>query len=326
LKIVIRVALILGLGVMILLIAREGAQAILSLLSRAGWVLFLLVPLHALPLLLDVLGWRALIAGRSRLTALFFIACIREAVNRLLPLGSVGGELVGIRLLAQQGFDGTMAAASVIVELAVTLATQYLFVVLGVVCLLRLTDAMRLSGGLLLGLCASLLLLALFIALLRNGAIFGRMERVAQRLLGLNTQASSVLFQGSRLDAAIRELFAAHGRLARTLLWQFAGLVVGCAETWLALHWLGHPVGFAAALALESLTQAARHLFFLVPAGLGVQEAGLIGVGHVLGIGTDVAIALSLAKRMREILFGLPALVAWQWIEGRRGWVTDQNR
>jgi putative membrane protein len=214
----------------------------------------------------------------------------------------------------------------VIVELAVTLATQYLFVVLGVVCLLRLTDAMRLSGGLLLGLCASLLLLALFIALLRNGAIFGRMERVAKRLLGLNTQASTVLCQGSRLDAAIRELFAAHGRLARTLLWQFAGLVVGCAETWLALRWLGHPVGFAAALALESLTQAARHLFFLVPAGLGVQEAGLIGVGHVLGIGTDVAIALSLAKRMREILFGLPALAAWQWIEGRRGWVTDQNR
>jgi putative membrane protein len=307
---------------MILLIAREGAQAILSLLSRAGWVLFLLVPLHALPLLLDVLGWRALIAGPSRLTALFFIACIREAVNRLLPLGSVGGELVGIRLLAQQGLDGTMAAASVIVELAVTLATQFLFVVLGVVCLLRLTDAMRLSGGLLLGLCASLLLLALFIALLRNGAIFGRMERVAQRLLGLNTQASSVLCQGSRLDAAIRELFAAHGRLARTLLWQFAGLVVGCVETWLALRWLGHPVGFAAALALESLTQAARQLFFLVPAGLGVQEAGLIGVGHVLGIGTDVAIALSLAKRMREILFGLPALAAWQWIEGRRGWVT----
>jgi putative membrane protein len=322
LKIVIRAALILGLGAMILLIAQEGARAILSLLSRAGWVLFLLVPLHALPLLLDVLGWRVLIAGRSRLCALFFIACIREAVNRLLPLGSVGGELVGIRLLAQQGLDGTMAAASVIVELAVTLATQYLFVVLGVVCLLRLTDAMRLSGGLLVGLCASLLLLALFIALLRNGAIFGRLERVAERLLRLNAPASSVLWQGARLDAAIRELFAAHGRLARTLFWQFAGLVVGCAETWLALRWLGHPVGLAAALALESLTQAARHLFFLVPAGLGVQEAGLIGVGHLLGIGTDVAIALSLAKRMREILFGLPALVAWQWIEGRRGWVT----
>jgi putative membrane protein len=314
-KVVIRVALILGLGVMIVLVTREGVQAILSLLSRAGWVLLLLVPLRALPLLLDVLGWRVLIPGRSRLSVLFFIACIREAVNRLLPVAGVGGELVGIRLLARQGVDGASAAASVIVELAVTLATQYLFVVAGVVCLLRLTDAMRLSGGLLLGLGAGLLMLATFVALLRNGAIFSRLERIAERLLRLDTQ---VLWQGARLDAAIRELFAAHARLARTLLWQFAGLVVGCTETWFALRWLGHPVGFAAAMVLESLTQAARHLFFFVPAGLGVQEAGLIGVGHVLGIGRDVAIALSLAKRMREILFGLPALAAWQWIEGRR--------
>jgi hypothetical protein len=40
----------------------------------------------------------------------------------------------------------------------------------------------------------------------------------------------------------------------------------------------------------------------------------LIGVGHLLGISSDVAIALSLAKRMREIVFGLPALAAWQWM------------
>jgi putative membrane protein len=311
LKSVLRVALILGFGAIILLIAREGADAILTLLSRAGWMLFLLVPLHALPLLLDVMGWRALIAGRCALSTLFLIACVREAVTKLLPVASVGGELVGVRLLAQQGMDTTLAAASVIVELAITLASQYLFAVAGAVCLLRLTEAIPLRGGLLLGLGASLLLLTSFIVLLRNGAIFGRLERLAGRLLGLDAPASGVLWQGARLDAAIRELFAAHGRLARTLFWQFSGLLVGCVETWLALRWLGHPVGIAAALALESLTQAARHVFFLVPAGLGVQEAGLIGVGHVLGIGTDVAIALSLAKRMREITFGLPALAAW---------------
>jgi len=69
---------------------------------------------------------------------------------------------------------------------------------------------------------------------------------------------------------------------------------------------------------LESLAQAAKSLFFMVPAALGVQEAGLIGAGHLFGLGADVALALSLAKRMREIVFGLPALVAWQWIEGRR--------
>jgi uncharacterized membrane protein YbhN (UPF0104 family) len=92
---------------------------------------------------------------------------------------------------------------------------------------------------------------------------------------------------------------------------------VGCAETWFALRWLGHPVNFADAIVLESLTQAARSVFFLVPAGLGVQEAGLIGLGHLIGFGPDVALALSLAKRLREVLLGLPTLVVWQVLEWR---------
>jgi len=314
-----RIALILGLGVMIVLIARDGAQSIMRVLSQAGWLLLLLVPLHAPPLLLDVMGWRVLIAGRSRVSMLFLIATIREAINRLLPVANVGGEIVGIRLLAQQGTDGTRAAASVIVELMITLITQFIFVALGVMCLLELTQSIRLWSWLLFGLAASVPLLALFIALLRNGSIFSRFERLAERLLGANTQGSSVFRRGADLDAAIRELFAGHGRLARALGWQLAGVILGCAETWLALRWLGHPVGFAAALAIESLTQAARHFVFIVPAGVGVQEAGLIALGHALGFDSDVAIALSLAKRMREILFGLPALAAWQWLEGRRG-------
>jgi hypothetical protein len=154
-------------------------------------------------------------------------------------------------------------------------------------------------------------LLAVFIALLRNGAVFGRLERAAERLLRLSGQSPAMPLNGARLDAAVRQLLMAHGRLACALLWQFAGLLAGCVETWLALRWLGHPVGFAAALVLESLTQAAKHVFFIVPAALGVQEVGLIGVGHLLGVGGDVAIALSMAKRMREIVFGLPALAAW---------------
>ncbi|HEY3655180.1 MAG TPA: hypothetical protein VGL34_09320 [Steroidobacteraceae bacterium] len=51
----VRIALALGLVVMIALIAREGVGTITTLLSRAGWILILLVPLQAFPLLLDVL-------------------------------------------------------------------------------------------------------------------------------------------------------------------------------------------------------------------------------------------------------------------------------
>jgi uncharacterized membrane protein YbhN (UPF0104 family) len=84
------------------------------------------------------------------------------------------------------------------------------------------------------------------------------------------------------------------------------------------------PIG--GALALESLSQAARHFIFLVPAGIGVQEASLVAIAHVLGVGNDLAIALSLAKRMREILFGSPALLLWYWKQGRGHWPTLRNR
>ena len=57
---------------------------------------------------------------------------------------------------------------------------------------------------------------------------------------------------------------------------------------------------------------------FIVPASMGVQEAGLIALGALLGVSGPAAVALSLAKRLREIVFGLPVLIGWQWYEGRR--------
>jgi hypothetical protein len=53
-----------GLLAAIILIAHQGVADVARLLAQGGWPLFLLVPLHAVPLLLDAQGWRTLlIAG-----------------------------------------------------------------------------------------------------------------------------------------------------------------------------------------------------------------------------------------------------------------------
>lgn len=317
-RLAVRIALAAGLALLVWLIMREGS-AILIPLARAGRVLLWLVPLHALPLLLDSLGWRVLIARwrESRVANLFWIASIREGINRLLPAANIGGELVGIRLLCETGVDGVAAAASVTTEVVLTIVSQYLFVMLGVLCLLRLTNTVQFADDVLIGLGASLPLVVLLALLLRYGSIFERMERVAVRFLGEET-LSFLAGQSASLDAAIRELCTDAPRLLTAMAWQVTGMVSGSLETWLALRWLGHPVPFGAAIALESLTLAVRNFAFLVPAGLGVQEASLIGFGALLGINGELALALSLAKRMREILFGVPALLSWYWVEGRR--------
>jgi putative membrane protein len=305
-----RIALVLGVALMIGLAIRETAASIAGLLKEAGWLLLLLVPLHIAPLFLDVVGWRVLILEPPRTRSLFLIASIREAINRLLPVANVGGELVGIRLLAQHGVRSSTAAASVIIEMLLHVVALYLFVVLGVACLLSLTDRIAGSSAL-FAIIASPLPFGVFVAwLVRKGTLLKVAENIGVRTMIAKVERFGTSQMG-QLNCAVTQLASAYSRVSLSVILQLLGLTAGCLETWLALRWLGHPLSFEGALVLESTTLAVRSLLFVAPAGLGVQEAGLVGIGHMLGLGGDVAVALSLAKRMREILFGLPALAAW---------------
>lgn len=70
-------------------------------------------------------------------------------------------------------------------------------------------------------------------------------------------------------------------------------------------------------LVLQSLGKPARGAAFFVPGGLGVQEGSFMLVGSALGLGPDAGLALSLVKRFRELMMGLPGLLSWQLVEGR---------
>lgn len=314
---------LLGLALLVALVVWNGRSDILQLLDTAGWALLWLIPFHALPLLLDAEGWRALLAPRdplrhATLPWLWWIATIREAVSRLLPLASIGGEIVGIRLARMRPLPGPAVAASVIVEVLLTIVNQYLFTALGLVLLLSATRDANLLGSLALGLAVSLPVPLGLYALLRHGALFAKVERGLIGMLGEDSRIAALLGDATVLDAEIRALSARYGVLTRALLWQLAGMVVGAFETWAALKLLGHEIGLGAALAVESLTLAVRHFAFFVPGGLGVQEAGFVVFGRLVGLPPDVSVALSLARRVREIGFGVPALLSWQWVESRR--------
>jgi putative membrane protein len=303
------------------LVVHQGAGEVVHVISQAGFGLLWLVPFHILPLLLDAQGWRVLLAprdpqGKSRLPFLLWVATVREAVNRLLPTANVGGEIVGIRLVKWRLPDsGPAIVASVIIEVLLTLVNQYIFTALGIVLLVAATQATEQTWTILAGLALSLPLPILLGALLRYGKIFERMEKFAERMLG---NSLATLIGGSGLDEEIRSLYSRHGRLMLALLWQLSGYVLGAFETWLALALLGHPVSAWAAIAMEATAQAVRHIIFVVPAGVGIQEAGLVLFGQIVGIDSNVALSLSLAKRMREVLFGVPALLSWQFLEARR--------
>jgi hypothetical protein len=73
-------------------------------------------------------------------------------------------------------------------------------------------------------------------------------------------------------------------------------------------------------LVIESMLYAARSLAFAVPNAVGVQEGAYILLGAGFGLTPEMALALSLLKRARDLTIGLPALVAWQLLESGRLW------
>lgn len=320
---------LLGAVLATILVIKEGAGDIFGILMVAGWSLFWLVPFHLLPIGLDVISWRRLLHGEPLATFpfLLWVAGIRESVNGLLPVARVGGELVGVRLLSRRGISGEIAGASVMVEITLTLVSQFLFTLAGLAILAHYVRDNAVVANILLGLLITLPAIVAFVMLQHHWGLFQLLERLIKAVSGGHNPWAG---PGSmaRLDAKIRAIYRRRSTLGIALFWQLAGLLMGAVEVWLTFHLLHHPISFALALMLESLGQALRSATFIVPAGVGVQEGGFVLFGAGAGIAPDVALAFSLARRFRELAFGIPFLLSWQGAEGHnlhRRWRAQRN-
>ena len=129
---------------------------------------------------------------------------------------------------------------------------------------------------------------------------------------------SQWLSQAQAIDLAVQRAYGRGGPVAASFLLSSVGWLVGTGEVYLILQLIHHPVGWLDALLLESLGQAIRGAAFAVPGALGVQEGGYLLLAPLVGLRPETALALSLAKRAREVLLGVPGLLYLHMSE--RGW------
>lgn len=287
--------------------ARVGATGILAI-----------VAFHLLPLTVDAVAWRVLIAPPDRpwLRHAILSRWIGESVTALAPVAQIGGEFVRVRVAARLGLAAPIAGASVLVDVTLGVLTQIVYSLAGVAALLALVGAGHpLARALAVGLALVALGVAFFIVLQR-GALFGRVALIVAPLMG-RARADTLAARAGAVDDALAAIYARRWAVLESTAWRLAGWIIGAGEFWLALWLLGRPVGILEAVMLESLVQAARNAAFMVPGGLGVQEAALVMLGRLIGLDGDAMIALSLLKRAREIILGLPGVWAWQRLEFR---------
>jgi putative membrane protein len=326
-----RAALLLlstGTALFVGLLAWQGFGSVASTLLAAGWGLALVAAFHVVPLVLDA-GAISVLFQRSRdgaqhhhepsLRDALFARWIGESVNSLLPAGQIGGPVVMVRQLSQRGMRMRDAASVITVSTTAQALAQIVFALGG----LLLFGAYAAHGALHDLRTATLLATGVLGAMIvgfyyaQRRGLFGRLLGVVSKVFG-KRDWSALMTRAEAVDAAVEALYRERARVAASFALSLVGWVVGTVEVWLALRFLGHPVDWIDALLLESIGQAIRGAAFMIPGSLGVQEGGYLLLAPLVGLPPDTALALSLAKRAREVLLGLPGLLVLHFSE--RSW------
>jgi glycosyltransferase 2 family protein len=315
------VALLSGLLIGTLIVAHFGVAAVGAASLAVGWTGFFVINLlHASIIALCGAAWLWLLPPPERGSPWSCIwgRFVRDAGSELLPLSQIGGLVMGARAASLFGLPGRMAAASSVVDATMELSAQLAFAVVALAILAALHPEAWFIRGFAVALAGAICITVLFVALQRRGIAV--LERVAERLTRQWTGNVQGPTSVGALQAAIHRIYRRRPALFGSFFLHLLCWVASAVEAWIALRFIGNPLALAPVIAIEGLLYAARAMAFAVPAALGIQEGAYVILGGLFGLSPDVALALSLLKRARALLLGLPALLIWQALEGHRAW------
>ena len=317
-RLLTQTGLVLGLALLIGLLVWQGFMDVLRLLLDSGWYL-LLLPLAWFPVLLPATqGWRHLfMPGQAPTFSHALLALwMGRAVNNLLPVATIGGAVVKARLLLIWGASGVHAAAAVMVDKVVQAMALACWALTGALLLLYLLEDSTLfpyiAGGIVfLGFSATGMII------LQRLGMLGTLAKLAGKLVK-HEAWEEVKFSATEADQLVRALYGDKLKVLLATLYRLASLALHTFELWLACYLLGRPIDPVEALMLRSLTATLSDLAFIIPNAYGVQEGAFILIGALLGFDAEFSLALSLALRIRDLVFDPAGLLTLQQVESRR--------
>jgi putative membrane protein len=309
-----------GAALFTVLLIHQGASDVVRALTAIGGWLALIAALHLLPMFLDALTWWILfpLGKRVRYRTIFWMRWLGESVSNLLPAAQVGGDMVRARLAVLNGTRISVSAATVLVDITVSVFTQTVFTLLGLGLLILATGQTNLMAPALAGAPLAIAAVASFYILQRLG-LFRLFTTIVSRCAN-NPQWRLLAGKGGEMDEVLREIYAKRQVIFACCLTTMASWLIGSVEVWIGLRALGVPSSLDKAIILESVGQGVRSALFFIPGAIGVHEGGYVFVGGLLGIPGETAFALALIRRVRELALGVPGLIVWQLIEGGRAW------
>jgi uncharacterized membrane protein YbhN (UPF0104 family) len=297
--------------------------AVSHVLARLGpaSMLAVLVPMGA-ALTLESLGWAWAFrrAGHDvPLWGMWRVRVTSEALALTLPAGMLFCESTKPFLLARHcGLRTEVSLAGMATRKYLLLVSQSVYIacfaLLGAPFLEQASVHIIGRSGLswLLIACGGIVLGAATLGgvSLRDGRIAERVRRVLGRLplKGLRRRLERGQHRFFDTDGELRRFFPgsllAASRPAPLFL---VGWLLEAVETFLILRLLGVELPFEAVAAFEVALSLLRHLTFVLPGGLGVQDLGYVACLRALGASDPLTLgaAFVLIKRAKELTWAL---------------------
>ena len=314
------IGVLAGLALAMALVVHFGLSEVgTALRAVGGFGLVAISAMHLIAIAAMGLAWWAVAGGRQAPAGpgtFIWGRVMRDCGSEVLPLSQIGGYVLGARAIALHGVSGLVATATTVVDVTVDVCAQLTYTVLGLALLLQLPIGARFAVPGFIGLAIAIAGIGGFVLAQVRGAHL--LDRLTTKLA--RDWFDAVAATAGALQSEIQRIYARRSGIWTCFLVHFAAWIGVATEVWLVLRLMGTPLGFGSILVIESLLYAIRSVAFVVPNAIGIQEGAYIVLGAGFGLTPDVALALSLLKRGRDLLIGIPALLVWQFVEGRRFW------
>lgn len=280
-------------------------------------------------------AWHAVCPNIS-VIRLMWARFLRESAATCLPFSQIGGILLSIRTVCFKKHPYTKNPSNIsvaqgisanIVDITTETLGQIIFTIVGIGILIVGQYHETLHNVTLPGIKISLkwliILGIIFLFLISFSLVWSQRQGSTFIRKSLNFLSKNIAKQwtdqinanASTLQNALDQIWAKPKNILLSCFLHFIGWLAGAVGTWLCYRFLGANINIQEAITIEALICVALSIGFLVPANVGVQEGAYVVLGSIFGLDPHLSFSLSLIRRARDILIGVPCLLLWQALE-----------
>ena len=311
--------LLIGLALLGYVLGQTDLAEVWAYSREIGWGMAVVLAIFFVAFVVDSLSWQltflTLGFGGSWGYRLWKVRMVGEAFNMATPLASMGGEPVKTVLLKKHyGIGYRQAVASLVLARTTNVIALVAFLAGGFLLMLdspRLSAGYKTSAG--LGLVAFAIGIVLFFLIqrLKVSSLMGRWVlrgRLSARLERLLHHVHDMEERLIHFYTGRRRRFGAALGLA------LVNWLLGTAELYATLWFLGNPVTVAEAWIIEAVAQLVRTATFFIPASIGAQEGAFLVICGAITGQPALGLAVALVRRCREIVWILWGLaLGWRY-------------